>query len=113
MNGLEPVDFPQVSEIPFMVFVFSEVGTDGICYTFKNYKDMIVRVSDYNVPNIAINGIFPNDETVNNRTYPFISEVRVAIRSDLDRNSMAYKIYDWLQSENAKSTIKECGFIPK
>jgi phosphate transport system substrate-binding protein len=37
----------------------------------------------------------------------------VAIRSDLDRNSMAYKLYEWLKSENAKYTIKECGFLPK
>ena len=24
-----------------------------------------------------------------------------------------YKLYEWLQSENAKSTIEECGLIPK
>ena len=50
---------------------------------------------------------------VKNRTYPFIAEVHVAIRSDLDPNSMAYKLYEWLQSENAKYTIAECGFLPK
>jgi ABC-type phosphate transport system, periplasmic component len=115
MNDLEPANFPEVSEIGGMSMVFSEVryGGNGICYTFNNYKDMIVRVPDSEVPKIAINGIFPDDETVENRTYPFISEVHVAIRSNLDRNSMAYKLYEWLQSENAKSTIAECGFIPK
>ena len=65
------------------------------------------------VPKIAINGIYSNKNTVKNGTYPFISKVHVAIRSDLDRNSMAYKLYEWLQSENAKSTIEECGFITK
>ena len=48
---------------------------------------------------------------IKNKTYPFISEVRVAIRSDLDHNSMAYKLYEWLQSEHAKYTISECGFF--
>jgi phosphate transport system substrate-binding protein len=114
MNGLEPADFPE-APIAAMAGVFKEViyAENAICYTFNNYKDMQARKPDSEVPKIAINGIFPDKNTVKNRTYPFISEVHVAIRSDLDRNSMAYKLYEWLQSENAKSTIKECGFIPK
>jgi len=114
MNGLEPHDFPQVSEIGGMSQVFSEVrGGNGICYTFNNYKDMIVRVTDNEVPKIAINNIFPDKNAVKNKMYPFISEVHVAIRSDLDHSSMAYKLYEWLLSEDAKSTITECGFLTK
>ena len=74
---------------------------------------MIVRVSDNEVPKLAINNIFPDENTVKNKTYPFISEVHVAIRSDLDRNSMAYKLYKWLQTENVNPILTECGFIPK
>jgi phosphate transport system substrate-binding protein len=114
MDGLEPADFPE-SAIGGMSQVFGEIlnNLDGICYTFNNYKDLQARVPDSEVPKIAINGIFPDNNTVRNKLYPFISEVRVAIRSDLDHNTMAYKLYEWLQSENAKSTISECGFIPK
>ena len=114
MDGLEPADFPEVA-IGAMFWVFHEVieNESGICYTFNNYKDIQARKPDSEVPKIAINGIFPDDETVNNRTYPFISEVHVAIRSDLSPNSMAYKLYEWLLSENAKYTIAECGFLAK
>lgn len=112
MKGIEPVDFP-ASAIGGMSQVFGEIvhNVDGICYTFNNYKDLQARVSDSEVPKIAINGIFPDKNTVKNKTYPFISKVHVAIRSDLDHNSMAYKLYIWLQSEDAKPTIKECGFL--
>lgn len=114
MDGLEPIDFPE-SAIGGMAQVFTEILAyqNAICYTFNNYKNLQARVPDNEVPKIAINNIFPDEKTVKNRTYPFISEVHVAIRSDLDRNSMAYKLYEWLQSENAKSTIMECGFLPK
>jgi len=114
MDSLEPADFPE-SSIGGMSQVFGEIlnNEDGICYTFNNYKDLQARVPDSEVPKLAINGIFPNKNTVKNRSYPFISEVHVAIRSDLDHKTMAYKLYEWLQSENAKSTITECGFIPK
>jgi len=114
MDGSEPADFPE-SAIGGMSQVFGEIinNVDGICYTFNNYKDLQARVPDSEVPKLAINGIFPNKNTVKNRSYPFISEVHVAILSDLDHNTMAYKLYEWLQSENAKSTITECGFILK
>lgn len=114
MDGLEPADFPEAS-VSLMFAVFLEVinNVNGICYTFSNYKDVIARKSCDEVPVLAINGICPNENTVKNETYPFISKVHVAIRSDLDRNSMAYKLYEWLQSENVKYTIDECGFLPK
>ncbi|MDR3047524.1 MAG: substrate-binding domain-containing protein, partial [Bacteroidales bacterium] len=113
MGNLEPANFPEVS-IGSMYFVFNEVinNENGICYTFNNYKDLMARKPDSEVPKIAINGIFPNEENVKNRTYPFIAEVHVAIRSNLNHNSMAYKLYKWLQSESAKPVISECGFIP-
>jgi phosphate transport system substrate-binding protein len=114
MNGLEPSDFPERS-IQLMSWVFDEVVKEenGFCYTFDNYKEKIARKGDKEVPKIAINDIFPNENTVKNQTYPFISKVYVAIRSDLNHNTMAYKLYEWLQSENAKSTIKECGFVTR
>lgn len=114
MDGLEPADFPE-SAIGGMSQVFGEIlnNLDGICYTFNNYKDLQARVPDSDVPKIAINNIFPEKNSVRNGTYPFISQVHIAIRSDLDHKSMAFKLYEWMQSENAKSTITECGFILK
>ena len=114
MKGLEPTDLPEKA-IGGMAGVFVEINEneDGICYTFNNYKEMIVRKPNSEIPTIAINGITPNENTVKNKTFPFISEVHIAIRSDLNRNSPAYKLYEWLQTDDAKPTIAECGFIPK
>jgi phosphate transport system substrate-binding protein len=114
MNGLVPANFPE-SEIGGMAQVFGEIlsNENSICYTFNNYKILQARIPDSEVPKIAINGIFPDEQTVKNGTFPFISKVHVAIRSNLDHNSMAYKLYEWLQSEDAKSAITECGFLLK
>ena len=114
MAGLEPADLPE-REIGGMAGVFIEINENenSICYTFNNYKEVIVRAPNNEIPTIAINGISPNESTVKNRTFPFISEVYVAIRSDLNHNSMAYKLYEWLQTDDVKSTIIECGFIPR
>jgi len=114
MGDLEPADFPE-SYIGGMMPVFAEVKGDenAICYTFSNYKNLQARVPDSEVPKIAINGIFPGEGTIRNGTYPFITKLYIATRSDLDHNSMAYKLYEWLRSANAKPTLTECGFIPE
>jgi phosphate transport system substrate-binding protein len=113
MKDLQISDSFMDSEIISMAGVFPEMGSAGsICYTFDYYKKMMVEVSDENVPKIAINNIFPDKENVANRTYPFVSQVHIAVRSDLDKNSMAYKIYELLQSQAAKSVIAESGYIP-
>ena len=113
MDGLEPADFHNELEINSMHEVFHAIENDvnGICYTFNNYAEVIVRKPD--VPKIAINGIYPNATTIKNSTYPFISGLYVAIRSDLDHHSMVYKLYEWMRSEKAKPTLIECGFLPK
>jgi len=114
MSGLEPADFP-LAVISSMSEVFREVSDNvaSICYTFNTYKDMQARKLCNEVPVLAINGICPDENTVKNRTYPLTTEVLVSIRSDLDRNSMAYELYKWLHSNNAKHTITESGFVPK
>ena len=112
MNGLDPISGSMIHPMLLVLDMIMNFE-NSICYTFYNYKEIIARKPCYEVPVLAINDICPTESTVKNRTYPLISEVRVAIRSDLDRNSMAYTLYEWLQSENAKSTLIECGFIPK
>jgi phosphate transport system substrate-binding protein len=113
MKDLEISDSFDDSQIISMAGVFPEMYDAGsICYTFDYYKRIMVQVSDEDVPKIKINNVFPDKNTVKNRTYPFVSEVRVAIRSDLDKNSMAYKLYMYIQTKEGKDIISESGYIP-
>ncbi|GAB3420444.1 PstS family phosphate ABC transporter substrate-binding protein [Niabella aquatica] len=114
MGNLEPANFP-ASAIGGMAGVFTEVRGEenAICYTFNNYKNLQARIPDSEVPKIAINGIFPGESTIKNGTYSFITKLYVAIRSDVDHHSIAYKLYEWLRSADAKPTLAECGFIPE
>jgi phosphate transport system substrate-binding protein len=48
----------------------------------------------------------------NKLTNPFMAHVYVMIRSDLDKNSNAYKLYQLLQSSVGKAVIEESGYVP-
>jgi phosphate transport system substrate-binding protein len=73
---------------------------------------MVIRDNYEGIQTLAINGIEPSRQTIVDRTYPYVTEVYAVIRSDLSQNSLAYKLYEWLQSKDGKEAIKESGYIP-
>lgn len=118
MKGL-PI-FPDVQEdwerdlmIPSMSFMFGAIlgNKNSLGYTVYYYKEMIVRDA-IDVKSLAVDGVSPNKNTIKNKKYPYVAEVYAVIRSDSKPGSMTYKLYEWLQSKEAKSVISECGFIP-
>jgi len=98
--------------ISSMIPVFDRVweDKDAICYTVYYFKEYILR--DKRTKSLAINGIPPSKENIENNIYPLSAEVYAVIRSDLDKSSIAYKIYEWIQTENGKEVISESGYIP-
>ena len=85
-------------------------NVNSICYTLYYYKEQIVT-HDVNVKTIAIDGIYPDKQTISNYSYPYAAEVYAVIRSDLDESSMAYKVYEFLQTETGKQIISESEYI--
>ncbi|MCL2043987.1 MAG: substrate-binding domain-containing protein [Treponema sp.] len=95
-----------------MVPVYETVAyeNNAICYSLFYYKEYMI--TGINVKTIAINGIFPNKETIGNNSYPYVAEVYAVIRSDLDKSSMAYKLFQWLQTQEGQQTIGNSGYVP-
>jgi phosphate transport system substrate-binding protein len=83
---------------------------EAICYIFYYYKEYVLKES--RTKSVAIDGIFPDKESLKNNTYPLATEVYAVIRSDLDETSMAYKLYEFLQTETGKEVIAESGYLP-
>ena len=86
-------------------------ATNSICYTVYYYKENITY-SGSSVNTVAVNGITPNKTTISDESYPYVAEVYAIIHDDLDKSSMAYKIFEWLQTPNGKQAIAESNYIP-
>ena len=91
-------------------FEFVSVEVNSICYTVYYYKEQMIRKEPF-VKSISVNGIYPDKQTISNKTYPYVAEVYAVIRTDLDNSSMAYRLYEWLQTEEGKQVISESGYI--
>jgi len=122
MNGEGMADwemsYSDADGISSMFFVYTELTNqhNGICFTPHYYKEFMVRdIFDENfnrVKTLSVNGIIPNQNSIENKTYPFVANVYVSIRSDLEHDSMAYKLYEWLQTETGIRVIRESGYVP-
>jgi len=86
----------------------------GICFTPHYYKEFMVGdfMASGMIKTLDINGITPSKSTIRNKSYPFVADVYVSIRSNLDQNSTAYKLYQRLQTSSGKLAIEESGYVP-
>ncbi len=76
-------------------------------------KSYAARIKQQHYQRVALfDGIAPGPATMRDRTYPLTTEVYAIIRSDLDPDSMAYRLYEWLQSDSSNAVLEECGFLP-
>lgn len=109
MKGKKIKEWPEL-QFGAMMEIFQELiyQPNGLGYTVYYYKESIVR--EDRVKSLAVDGIYPDKNTIANRTYPYTSEVYVSIRSDLDKSSMAYKLYELLQTEAGRKVIEESGY---
>ena len=50
-------------------------------------------------------------ENVRNNTYPYVTDVYAAVRSDIDKSSMAYRLFEYITSEEGQAIVEESGYI--
>jgi len=112
MRDLEIIELPTSPDVVFTMYgAFDAVSRDinGICYSVFYYKEQILRAT--HTKTIAIEDIYPDKNTIGNKTYPLVAEVYAVIRNDLDQSSMAYKVYEFLQTEEGKQIINKSGYL--
>jgi phosphate transport system substrate-binding protein len=116
IKDLDIIEFPiSNNEVLFnMTGALDAVAYDynAICFTLYYYLEYIARGNKDTVKTIAVDGKFPNRETIRDKIYPYVAPVYVVIRSDLDTSSMSFRIYEWLQTEHGQQVINESGYVP-
>ena len=60
----------------------------------------------------AVNGIAPSDDTIRNRTYPYVTDVYAVVRNNTPADSPAVRLRDWLLTPEGQAVVKESGYVP-
>ena len=59
---------------------------------------------------MAVDGVFPSNETIRDGSYPYVSDFYAAIRADEPDSSAAHQLFDWLTSEDGQSLLDALGY---
>ena len=111
MAGLTIKEFPelQIGKVMMSPYYQLEVDESGIAYSPFYYYSVIV--DNDSTKAIGVNGIGMTKENVRNNTYPYVTDVYAAVRSDIDKSSMAYRLFEYITSEEGQAIVEESGYI--
>ncbi len=112
MNGFTIADFPPMYVGQFMMSPYSQLESDKQGIGFSPFYYYSVIVDNGSTKAIGIDGIPMTKENIRNNTYPYITEVYAAVRSDIDRNSTAYELFEFLTTPIGQKIIEESGYVP-
>ena len=114
MDGLTMIDGSRMPEIigSQMASPYLQLEGDeyGIGYTPFFYCTAMVR-DLMQVNMLSIDGVMPSKESLRNNNYPFVSSIYAAIRKTEDPDSMAYKLYRFLFTDQGADMVDESGYI--
>lgn len=60
---------------------------------------------------MAVNGVMPSNETIRDKSYPFVNDFYAAIRADAPKDSREYELFEWLTGEDGQSLINGLGYV--
>ena len=81
----------------------------GIGYAFNQFYTKMYNKD--NLKLLSVNGVYPSYENISNGKYPITCNVYFTYRKNNPNNNIV-KILNWLQSEEGKQFIIECGLQP-
>ncbi len=87
--------------------IFSVTGA-AIGFSFRYYMDGIV--GNDAVKMLSLNGVYPSEENIQNRSYPVVVEFYAIYREDNENENIPVLI-DWLLSDEGQSLIEESGYV--
>ncbi len=83
---------------------------NSIGYSSYYYETFMSRHTEKQL--LKINGVEPNQQTIKDKTYPFITTYYAMIRADEPTDSLTYQLFEWLTSKKAQKLIGSYGYNP-
>ena len=112
MAGLTIKEFPEMQIGKTMMTPYYQIEQDTAGIAFTPFYYFKVMVGTGSTKAIGVNGVAMTKENIINGTYPYTSNVYTAVRSDIDKSSLAYRIFELLTSEEGQAIVDESGYVP-
>ena len=113
MDGVSLMDPPSKDIVSAMGGIIQETTsyqnrTNAIGFSFRHFSQNMVK--NGKLKNIAVEGVLPTKETIQNETYPFVDPF-YAITADSD-NPHIEAFINWMLSEQGQDLVERTGYVP-
>lgn len=112
MDGLKIADFPEFQVGSVMMSPYYQIESDEQGIAFSPFYYYSVIVDSGTTKAIGIDDVPMTKENVRNHRYPYTSRIYAAVRSDVDRNSTAYELFEFLTTPKGQKIVEESGYVP-
>ncbi len=111
MKDIPIIDAPNMI-LYGMMGPINTLSTDvlGIGYSVYYYEEFMAP--NELIRRVAVDGVFPDSETIRKRTYPFTAEVYAVIREGEPETSGAFTLLRWLMSPEGQKIVEKSGYVP-
>lgn len=111
MQGGQMVEAPELLHYE-MIGPFNAIGYDplGIGYSVFYYATYMLPTETVRLASVG--GVLPTSETIGDGSYPFVTEVYVAIRGDALPDSTTVQLRNWLLTAEGQAVVAESGYVP-
>ena len=111
MAGLTMPTWPPDQTPTMMGGLLDAVAFDSNSIGYSVYYYVTYQRPTQGAKIIAVDGVMPTAETIGTRVYPFTAPVLVVIRENLDPNSLAYQMRQWLLSPDGQAVVAKSGYV--
>lgn len=90
-------------------------GLNSIGYSYYYYATTMYDTIDSAVADriklLSIDGVYPNNTTINNGAYPLQTAYYIVIRKDTEKGSDTRKLVDAMLSDRGQAVAEEVGYV--
>lgn len=113
MNGVPLMKPPSEDIVSAMGGIIEETSsyqnrTNAIGFSFRHFSQNMVE--NGKIKNIAVEGVLPTKENIQNETYPLVNQF-YAITAGSD-NPHVEEFINWMLSEQGQEIVERTGYVP-
>ena len=107
---IDPIEVKVIEGMGELVDAVAEYenNTASLGYTYRYYIDNLYKNDE--IKAIAIEGIYPTDENIRSKTYPYTTNYYGVIRKE-DESGRAGQFLKWILSDEGQKCVGQAGYI--
>lgn len=112
MAGLTIAELPEMQIGTTMLTPYYQMEQDVSGIGFTPFYYFSVLVDNGKTKSLGIDGVDMTKANVESGKYPYLTDVYAIVRSDIDKSSVAYQLFEFLTTTAGQAIVEESGYIP-